>query len=47
MSAFVSIHGPIANLFHYPRNHMTAAHHRDLRNAAMARRDEITVAGAA
>jgi transposase-like protein len=23
---FVSIHGPIANLFHYPRNHLTAAH---------------------
>jgi putative transposase len=39
---FISIHGPIANLFHYPRSHMTAAQHRDLRKAATARWNDIT-----
>lgn len=31
---FISIHNPIANLFHHPRHNMTAAQHRDFRNAA-------------
>lgn len=44
---FVSIHGPITNLFHYPRNHMTAAQHRDLRDAAMAMWGHITMPTAA
>jgi putative transposase len=32
---FVSIHGPIANLFHYPRNLLTSAQYRKLRTASM------------
>lgn len=31
---FVSSHGPISNLFHAHRNHMTAADHRDFQTAA-------------
>ena len=41
---FVSIHGPIANLFHYP---LTAAQHRQLRTAAMETWSQITMANAA
>jgi putative transposase len=33
---FVSIHDPIANLFHFPRPSVTATHYRALRIAAMA-----------
>lgn len=44
---FVSIHGPITNLFHYPRNHMTAAQHRHLRDAAMTMWSEITMVATA
>jgi putative transposase len=43
---FVSIHGPIANLFHYPRNHLTAAHYRELRNASMQTWTHITMSKA-
>lgn len=32
---FVSIHGPIANLFHLHRKHLTAADHRALRAHAI------------
>lgn len=32
---FVSNHGPIANLFHYPRNRLTSAQYRKLRKASM------------
>ena len=32
---FVSIHGPIANLFHLPRNLLTSAQYRELRNSSM------------
>ena len=40
LQRFVSIHDPIANLFHLPRNEMTSTDFRDLRAAAMdARRD--------
>lgn len=35
LQRFVSIHDPIANLFHFPRNTLSSAQHRDLRNAAM------------
>lgn len=35
LQRFVSIHDPIANLFHLPRNTLTSAEHRDLRNVAM------------
>jgi len=33
--ACVSIHDPIANLFHIPRRDIASAHHRDLRDIAM------------
>jgi len=32
---FGSIHDPIYNLHHFPRNHMTSSDHRELRQAAM------------
>jgi putative transposase len=41
LQRFVSIHDPIANLFHFPRNNFSSAEHRDLRNAAMAVWNEI------
>jgi putative transposase len=44
---FVSIHGPITNLFLYPRTSISAARHRHLRNAAMAMWYEIIVPAAA
>jgi putative transposase len=39
---FLSIHGPIANLFHHPRNRLTAAQYRELHMLAMQRWHEIT-----
>lgn len=44
---FVSIHGPITNLFHYPRSSMTAAQQRHLPNAAVAMWNQITMTTAA
>jgi putative transposase len=41
---FVSIHGPIANLFHLHRKRKSAAEHRKLRNAAINTWREITLA---
>lgn len=41
LQRFVSIHDPIANLFHFPRNNFSSAEHRDLRNTAMAVWSEI------
>lgn len=38
---FISIHDPIANLFHRPRNALSSAEHRDLREMAMATWREI------
>lgn len=38
---FVSIHDPIANLFHIPRPDISAGHHRELRSAAMSLWAEI------
>ncbi|NTF89974.1 IS6 family transposase [Agrobacterium rhizogenes] len=35
LQRFVSIHDPIANLFHIPRHDITSSHHRELRAAAM------------
>jgi transposase-like protein len=35
LQRFVSIHGPIANLFHIPRHDIPSSHHRELRSAAM------------
>ncbi len=35
VQCFVSIHDPIANLFHIPRHDISAGHHRELRAAAM------------
>ncbi|ACM40105.1 transposase (plasmid) [Allorhizobium ampelinum S4] len=36
LQRFVSIHDPIANLFHIPRNDITSGHHRELRAEAMS-----------
>ena len=33
---FVSIHDPVANLFHFPRHNLSSSDHRDLRYTAMA-----------
>lgn len=41
LQRFISIHDPIANLFHFPRNALSSADHRDLRSAAMATWREI------
>jgi putative transposase len=35
LQRFVSIHDPIANLFHIPRHDITSSHHSELRAAAM------------
>jgi putative transposase len=35
LQRFVSIHDPIANLFHIPRHEIPSHHHRELRAAAM------------
>jgi putative transposase len=35
LQRFVSIHDPIANLFHIPRHDIASAHHRELRDIAM------------
>lgn len=42
LQRFVSIHDPIANLFHLPRHHIPSAHHRELRDAAMKTWNDIT-----
>lgn len=47
LQRFVSIHDPIANLFHLPRNTLTSADHRDLRNAATQIWREIACVAAA
>ncbi len=40
---FLSIHGPIANLFHLQRKKTTTAEYRKLQNAAMSTWREITL----
>ena len=35
LQRFASIHDPIANLFHFPRNDISSAEHRDLHNQAV------------
>ena len=35
LQRFVSIHDPIANLFHIPRHDISSSHHRELRATAM------------
>jgi len=35
LQRFVSIHDPIANLFHIPRHDISSSHHRELRSEAM------------
>jgi putative transposase len=47
LQRFVSIHDPIANLFHFPRHALSASDHRDLRRAAMATWREIAHLAAA
>ncbi|MGQ3295029.1 MAG: DDE-type integrase/transposase/recombinase, partial [Shinella sp.] len=44
---FVSIHGPIANLFHLQPKKTTAAEHHRRRNAAMNTWRQITLSNAA
>jgi putative transposase len=39
---FLSIHDQVANLFHFPRNRVSAANHRAARARAFATWDEIT-----
>ncbi|URK86004.1 IS6 family transposase (plasmid) [Rhizobium sp. RCAM05350] len=41
LQRFVSIHDPIANLFHIPRHDIPSHHHRELRGAAMQMWSEI------
>jgi len=41
LQRFVSIHDPVANLFHIPRNDIPSDHHRELRAAAMQMWNEI------
>ncbi len=43
---FVSIHSPIANLFHHHRNHMSATEVREFRTAAMATWCEVVLSTA-
>ncbi|WP_143019595.1 DDE-type integrase/transposase/recombinase, partial [Mesorhizobium qingshengii] len=47
LQRFVSIHDPIANLFHFSRNTLSSAQHRDLRNAAMQIWNKIACRAAA
>ena len=47
LQRFVSIHDPIANLFHFPRHALSSSDHRNLRSAAMATWHEITHIAAA
>ena len=42
LQRFVSIHDPIANLFHFPRNAHNATDYRTLRAAAMVAWHEIS-----
>jgi putative transposase len=41
LQRFVSIHDPVANLFHIPRHDIPSDHHRELRNVAMQMWDGI------
>jgi transposase-like protein len=47
LQRFVSIHDPIANLHHFPRNTISSPDHRDLRHAAMTAWREIACVAAA
>jgi putative transposase len=42
LQRFVSIHDPVANLFHFPRHNLSSSHHRDLRCTAMATWSQIS-----
>ena len=44
LQRFVSIHDPIANLFHFPRDSMTATDDRALRTEAMSVRADLVAA---
>ena len=41
LQRFVSIHDPVANLFHIPRHEISSDHHRELRTEAMQMWNEI------
>lgn len=41
LQRFVSIHDPIANLFHIPRHDVSSKHRRELRTAAMQMWNDI------
>jgi putative transposase len=47
LQRFASIHDPIANLFHIPRNDIPSSHHRELRATAMQMWNEIARLNAA
>ena len=42
LQRFVSIHDPVANLFHFPRHNLSSFDHRDLRCTAMATWSQIS-----
>ncbi|KQT02888.1 hypothetical protein ASG42_25755 [Rhizobium sp. Leaf391] len=41
LQRFVSIHDPIANLFHIPRHDIPSSHHHELRAIAMEKWHQI------
>jgi putative transposase len=41
LQRFISIHDPVANLFHIPRHEISSDHHRELRTEAMQMWNEI------
>jgi putative transposase len=41
LQRFVSIHDPVANLFHIPRHEISSDHHREMRGAAIQMWNEI------
>ncbi|OJF89638.1 IS6 family transposase [Pararhizobium antarcticum] len=47
LQRFVSIHDPVANLFHVPRHDIPSDHHRELRTAAMLLWNEVACLQAA
>lgn len=47
LQRFVSIHDPVADLFHIPRHDISSGHHRELRAAAMPVWNEIACLQAA
>jgi putative transposase len=47
LQRFVSIHGPVANLFHIPRHEIPSDHHHEVKTEAMQMWNEIACLQAA